>query len=216
MAQQLETLVESRSQLAALEERNKLARDLHDAAKQQMFATTMQLSTAKAMIDVAPDKAKEHLAEAEVLAKQAREELTGLIRELRPAQLNGKGLFEAVGDSAETFTRRNAIHVKYTQSGTRELPFAIEQTCFRIVQESLSNIARHSRAATAAIDLTATNDTLLLTIIDDGVGFDATATDGVGLQSMRERLEPHRGALQLTTAPNEGTTIRATIPLQNS
>lgn len=217
MSEQLRTLIDTRSQLATVEERNRLARDLHDAAKQQIFATTMQLSTAKYLIDQDPAAAKTHLVEAEMLAKQVQSELSGLIQELRPAQLAGKGLFTAAQDAAIDFTRRNGIPVEHHFQGNRELPLAVEQTFYRVLQESFNNITKHSRAKHVALHLTATNNDLKLTIHDDGVGFDPlTVSKGMGLHSMAERMATIDGEILIESHKNNGTTITATCPIPST
>ncbi|MGB1251822.1 MAG: histidine kinase [Candidatus Promineifilaceae bacterium] len=214
MAAQLENQLNSRSHLAMVEERNRIARDLHDSAKQQIFATTMQLSTAKVLMDIDPKQAKQHLAEAEQLAKQVQQELSGLIQELRPAQLEGKGLFVAIRDSAEAFERQNNIPVDLRIQGERELPLHIEQAMFRIMQEALANIVKHSQASQIDLTLTVTNDGLTLAIHDDGVGFEQTQVgSGIGLYSMKERIEALNGKLRITSSKDKGTTVTVTCPL---
>ena len=216
MASELETLLHSRSQLAMIEERNRIARDLHDSAKQQIFATTMQLSTAKALLEIDPERAKVHIAEAEQLAKSVQKELSGLIEELRPAQLEGQGLFAAVQSSAAIFTRRHSIPVDVRLRGKRELPLTIEQPMFRILQEAFNNIAKHSQATQVTITLSATNDTLSLVIHDDGVGFNQADAqgDGIGLHSMQERITQISGKLKIKSSPENGTTISAECPIR--
>lgn len=215
MAGQLDTLMQSRGQLAMIEERNRIARDLHDSAKQQIFATTMQLSTAKVLMDINPEQAKAHITEAEQLAKAVQKELSGLIEELRPAQLEGQGLFAAVRSYSETFSRQNDLTVDVRARGERELPLTVEQPMFRILQESFNNIAKHSEATHVEIDLVATNSLLSLKIHDNGVGFDHSDahTGGIGLSSMQERIEELNGSLQVKSGPSSGTTVTADAPL---
>ena len=214
MARQLENQLNSRSQLAAVEERNRIARDLHDSAKQQIFATTMQLSTAIILMDINPEQAKQHLIEAEQLAKQVQQELSGLIQELRPAQLEGKGLFEAVRDSAETFQRQNEINVDFRTQGERELPLHVEQAFFRILQEALANAGKHSQATQINISLTATNDSLKLSVRDNGIGFEQSQVgSGIGLYSMKERIEALNGKLRVTSNQENGTTVTVNCPV---
>ncbi len=215
MADQLETLMVSRGELAALEERNRIARDLHDSAKQQIFATTMQLSVAKALIEQDPSAAKNHISEAEALAKQVQQELSGLIQELRPAQLEGQGLFEAVREASDNFGRRNNIEIDIRMQGQRELPLDIEQALFRIHQEALANVVKHSRATRVIVRLEATNEQVTLTVQDNGIGFDTTQGDqgGMGTHSMRERIEAVGGTLLLKSEPGVATMVRARCPL---
>ena len=214
MAEQLQNLVHTRAELATLEERNRLARDLHDSVKQQVFATTMQLGAAQATLDNDPHAAKAHLQEAEQLARQAQQELTGLIQELRPAALEGKGLVEALRGFAEDWSRRTAIAAEVMVVGERPLPLAVEQPLFRVAQEALANIARHSHATNAILHLAWQADEFVLTITDDGRGFDPQATAyGLGLNSMQERLVSVNGRFTVTSARGQGTKLTAVVPL---
>ncbi len=214
MATELDTLIHSRSQLATVEERNRIARDLHDSAKQQIFATTMQLSVAKSLMDTNPEQAKLHMVEAEQLAKAVQKELSGLIEELRPAQLEGTGLYGAVRSAIQTFKRQSGISAEVRTQGERELPITVEQPLFRILQESLNNISKHSQAKNVDIHLVATPDTITMTIHDDGIGFsqDDAAKGGLGLRSMQERITQLNGSLRVTSNPETGTTVRAECP----
>jgi NarL family two-component system sensor histidine kinase LiaS len=212
MAEQLQNLLEARQELAAVEERNRLARDLHDSVKQHVFATAMQLATARTLVDADPAAAKAHLAEAEQLTKQSQQELTGLIQELRPAALADRGLGDALRQYAADWSRRAQITAEVRVQGKRPLPLATEQTLFRVVQEALANVARHSRARRADVHLAFAETAVTLTIRDDGQGFAPETTGfGMGLDSMRERVEALGGAWTVTSQPGAGTTVEATV-----
>ncbi|MBK8900652.1 MAG: HAMP domain-containing protein [Anaerolineaceae bacterium] len=214
MAEQLQNMVNTRAELATLEERNRLARDLHDSVKQQVFATAMQLGAAQTVLESDPATAKTHLQEAEQLARQAQQELTGLIQELRPAALEGKGLVEALRGYAEDWSRRTAIAVEVKVSGKRPLPLNIEQPLFRVAQEALANVARHSGANHVTLHLAWQDEAVTMTITDDGRGFDMQATAyGMGLRSMQERLGLVNGSLTINSTPGQGTQLTATLPL---
>lgn len=214
MAEQLQNLMQTRADLATLEERNRLARDLHDSVKQQVFATAMQLGAAQTILESDPVTAKTHLQEAEQLARQAQQELTGLIQELRPAALEGKGLVEALRSYSNDWSRRTAILVEIKVTGERPLPLEVEQPLFRVAQEALANVARHSRASQVSVHLAWQDPSFTLTISDNGQGFDpATTTYGVGVHSMQERLVSVNGRLTLTSAPNQGTKVTAVVLL---
>lgn len=216
MAEQLQNLIHTRSELATLEERNRLARDLHDSVKQQVFATAMQLGAAQTMLDSDPASAKTHLHEAEQLARQAQQELTGLIQELRPAALEGKGLVEALRGYAEDWSRRTAIAAEVKVAGERPLPLQVEQPLFRVAQEALANIARHSGGSRVTVHLAWQAEAVTMTIRDDGHGFDTQATAyGMGLKSMQERLAGVNGRLTIHSTPGQGTQLTATVPTQS-
>jgi NarL family two-component system sensor histidine kinase LiaS len=220
MAIQLQNLLQTHEELATLEERNRLARELHDSVKQQIFATTMQVGAARTLLDQDREAAKANLAEAERLVHQAQQELTSLIRELRPVGLEGKGLAQALKECVADWSRQNQISAEVRVRGERPLPLPLEQALFRIAQEGLTNIARHSGAQTVEIDLIWNGDEILLAIADDGVGFNPTVSDsgsgsggknGMGLQSMRERVEALGGRLEVHSQPGAGTQVTASV-----
>lgn len=209
MAEQLQNLLESRNRLAVLEERNRLARDLHDSVKQQAFAASAQISAARALLERDPAGAAKHLAEAEELTYGLRQELANLIDELRPAALQEQGLAAAVRDYAEAWARRQQVACDVRVSGERAIPLATEQALLRIVQEALSNVARHSGAAQVSITLAYGADRLTLTISDNGRGYaTGQARTGFGLQSMRERAQAlPAGEIAFSSAPGRGTEV---------
>jgi NarL family two-component system sensor histidine kinase LiaS len=213
MAEQLQNLLETRQELATLEERNRLARELHDSVKQQVFATAMQVGAARALLDQNPEASKENLAEAEQLVRQAQQELTSLIRELRPAALEGKGLATALRDCVTDWSRQSHIPAEVRVRGERHLPLPLEQALFRVVQEALTNIARHSGAKSVEVDLVWKWNEVSLTVSDNGRGFNTAAANGkgLGLQSMRERVEALGGHLEVKSKPGSGTQVIARL-----
>lgn len=214
MAEQLQNLLDTRRELAVVEERNRLARDLHDSAKQQAFAVAAQIGTARALLKHNPEAAESHLIEAERLTYELRRELTNLIQELRPAMLQGKGLAAALREYAADWSRQNRITLEMRIQGERVLPLEIEQTIFRIVQEALANVARHSEASSGEIGLVYTGDDITLSVSDDGRGFDVNAGhSGFGLGSMQERVRALGGNLSIESVPGKGTHVSCTVPL---
>lgn len=212
MAEQLQNLLDTRQELATLEERNRLARDLHDSVKQQVFATAMQIGAAQALLDQDIDAAKACLSEAEKLARQSQQELTGLIQELRPVALEGKGLVEALRDFAADWSRRTGIVADVRVQGAQALPLPVAQIFFRVAQEALANVARHSYAETAVLHLLLAPDNITLTIQDNGQGFDPDRSSiGVGLKSMQERMEELNGNLHVHSQPGQGTQVIARV-----
>jgi NarL family two-component system sensor histidine kinase LiaS len=214
MAEQLRGLLEARQALAIVEERQRLARDLHDAVKQQVFATAMQVGAARALLDRDAGAAKEHLVEAERLATDAQQELTALIRELRPAALVDKGLVGALGDWVRDWSRQTKIAAEVRAQGTRATPLAIEQAIFRVAQEALANVAKHSGATAVELQLVWQGDSLELSVSDNGHGFpvDRAAGKGMGLSTMRERVEALGGTLRVESSA-EGTQAEAWVPM---
>lgn len=216
MAQELEILLDTRRELVIVEERNRLARDLHDSVKQQAFAASAQIDTTKRLIGNDPKKAMEHIEEAEKLTDGLRQELTSLIQELRPPALEGKGLASALHDYGEDWSRQNNIDLDLRLKGERTLPLEIEQAVFRIVQEALANVARHSKANKVEVSLVYTAGDLTCTIHDNGRGFDPTETPiGFGIRSMQERAKRLGSQLHLENKGEKGVTITFTMKLNN-
>jgi NarL family two-component system sensor histidine kinase LiaS len=195
-----------------VEERNRLARDLHDAVKQQIFAAAMQVGAAKALLPHEPTAALNQINEAESLARQAQQELTSLIQELRPAALDNKGLAAALRQLAADWSRQNGIAAEVKARGERPTPLPTEQALFRVAQEALANVARHSRADQVKIGLDWQEAAVTLTVSDNGRGFDPQApAKGFGLRGMQERLVALGGELEVTSQPGQGATIRAKL-----
>ena len=216
MAEQLQNLVRTREALATVEERNRLARELHDSVKQQVFATSMQLAAARSLLTEAPQEAERRLAQAELLVQQAQQELSGLLQELRPAALSERGLGAALEDYAGDWAQQTGIEIDVRVRGAPALPLAAEQALFRVAQEALSNVARHSAASQVALQLTSGGDEVTLRVKDDGRGFEAEAPVhrlGFGLRNMRERIEALGGELVVASAAGEGVRVEAHLPL---
>jgi two-component system, NarL family, sensor histidine kinase LiaS len=214
MATDLHTLLQVRQELAALEERNRLARDLHDAAKQQIFATVMQVNAARALLRQDVDAADEKLAHAEQIGRAAQKELSLLIHELRPVALEQQPLPDALAAYAEEWSRQSGIGLHATSAMERAVAPAAEQALFRVVQEALANVLRHSDATHVDITLKHAQAAVLLTIADNGRGFDPTSHPqrGIGLHSMRERLAALDGTLTIESASGRGTCVVAQVP----
>jgi signal transduction histidine kinase len=215
MAAELDTLLQTRGELATLEARNRFARDLHDSVKQQVFATSMQIATARALIRQKPENAEGHLEQAHELVRQAQKELNVLIHEMRPAALEGKGLPQALREYAAGWSKRTEIPTEIHVRGEREIPLEAEQALFRVAQEALANVAKHSSAAKAEIDLIYTTENVTLRVTDDGKGFNRSnnSEEGFGLRSMHERLVKLNGQVNIESEIGVGTTITGSIPL---
>lgn len=214
MAEQLQNLLKRRQEMAVSEERNRLARDLHDSAKQQALAASFQLGTVITLFDRDPQSAKDHLMEADNLVDSVRRELTDLIHELRPPMMNGQDFAETLNEYGVEWAHQNEIEIDVNVQGHGELPLEIKQTLYRIMQEALANIARHSAASSAGVSLNYDTTAATLTITDDGCGFDTDEQhDGMGLYSMRERAESLNGAFTIESKPGQGAKICVTLGL---
>ena len=211
MAEQLQNLLQARQKLATLEERNRLARDLHDSVKQQIFALSMQIGAIKILLKRDPEAAEQRLHATEQLVKQAQQELTSLIRELRPVALEGKGLVTALRELATDWSQQADIVANVRVENAQTMPLTVEEALFRVAQEALSNVVRHSNANLVQMSLTMSEDTVALSITDNGQGFDTSQRGrmGVGLLSMQERMKALGGDVQVESTPGKGTTVVA-------
>jgi signal transduction histidine kinase len=211
LVEELQATQRKLQELAVLEERNRLARDLHDSVKQQVFAISMQLGAARTLLDEA-SQAYGPIMEAERLAKQAGTELTTLIRELRPPSLESKTLAGALQDYVAEWSRQNGIAVDLKVDGVLSIPSPGDEILFRVTQEALANVARHSQARNVIVELTNKDKEIILIVEDDGVGFEVGSVEkGVGLDSMRERLEAIGGQLEISSQRSSGTRIMAKL-----
>lgn len=208
-------LFEQTKDLAVMEERNRLARDLHDSAKQKAFAALAQLGTANGMWKTKSDDIQPHLSEAETLVSEVIQELTFLIQEIYPIALQDKGLPTTLREYIFEWENRNDALVNLTVQNERPLPLETEQAIYRVIQEALANISRHSRAAHVNVSLVYNQDSLQAMISDDGCGFDMDQKiKGVGFRSMRDRIGSIRGTIQIQSAPGQGTRVIVQLPLK--
>jgi two-component system, NarL family, sensor histidine kinase LiaS len=216
MAERTQALLQTQHELVLLEERNRLARELHDTIKQQTFATQMQVRAAKNLLEKDPSAAREHLDEAEGLIKTSQQELGRLILELRPAALEDQGLAKALADYVEGWSQHTRIPVTIQVSNERRLSLAVDQALYRVAQEALANIARHSHASQVALRLDYTPEQVCLYVSDNGAGFDAQSTEngGFGLHSMRERAESLGGLMLVQSDKGQGTKITVQMPVE--
>jgi NarL family two-component system sensor histidine kinase LiaS len=209
---QLEAYTAQAQELAAVEERNRLARELHDSVKQQAFAASAQLGAARSRLEADPAAAAQHLTMAETLLDEVRRELNQLIYELRPVETQGRGLSVTLREWCEGWSRKSGIPLETHIEGEICLSPEGEHAMLRIAQEALANTARHSAAAHVSVRLEGRPAGARLSVCDDGRGFDpALHPSGIGLRSMRERAERlPGGALEVVSAPGEGTRVTVT------
>jgi NarL family two-component system sensor histidine kinase LiaS len=212
---EIERLFEQMKELAIVEERNRLARELHDSAKQKAFAALAQIGAASGLIQRSNAGAAQiHINEAENLVHDVIQELTFLIQEMYPMALKEKGLVVTLREYTFEWESRNNIQNSLHVEGEQQLPLKVEQALYRITQESLANVARHSRASHVNMSLLYNTGKVSLTIEDDGCGFDmAQKPKGVGLRSIKERAESIGGQIIIESIPDKGTRIEVTIPI---
>jgi signal transduction histidine kinase len=207
-------LFEQTKDLAVMEERNRLARDLHDSAKQKAFAALAQLGTARGILNGHENSATIHLNEAENLVTDVIQELTFLVQEIYPIALQEKGLATTLREHIFEWENRNDIPVQLVTHNGRHLPLEVEQALYRITQEALANVARHSHARRVDVSLLYSSDSIQLSVSDDGCGFDTNVKHGMGLRSIRERVSSIRGTVQVQSAPGQGTRLIVQVPIK--
>lgn len=209
-------LFEQTKDLAVMEERNRLARDLHDSAKQKAFAALAQMGTVNGIIKSSPNGITAHLSEAETLIYEVIQELNFLIQEIYPIALQEKGLPTTLREYVFEWENRNDAVANLTIQNERPLPLDVEQAVYRFVQEALANVSRHSKSNRVDLSLVYNIDSLQVSIGDNGVGFDVNKkATGMGFRSMRERIGSIRGTVQIQSAPEQGTRLIAQIPIKN-
>ena len=213
MAKQLQNLLLRRQEMAISEERNRLARDLHDSAKQQALAASFELGTALTLYDRDSEEAKKHLVEADALVDSVRKELTDLVDELRPQPIVGQEFSEILKEYTVEWSHRSGIELNIRIAENEELSLETREILFKIAQEALANAARHSSASSIDLSVDYEIENVTLIIKDNGRGFDTSVPQsGVGLRSMRERAEVIGGSFILESVPGQGTIISVALP----
>ena len=198
-----------------LEERQRLAREIHDTLAQGFASILLHFERAEQVDERSESPARPHLALARSVAREGLEEARRMLAALRPEVLEQRALPEAVGRVCEDWSHRSGITANLSITGTPgPLHPDIELTVLRAVQEALTNVARHSGAKTAAVTLSYMEDLIVLDVQDDGRGLPPGAETGrgYGLTGMRERAERVGGSFSVESAPGEGTTISITLP----
>lgn len=210
-------LQQQASEAVAAEERNRLARDLHDSIKQQIFSIRMSAVAAQAYIEKDATKAQEALADIQQSATEAQVEMQALLQQLRSSALENTSFGEVVRTQAQALEYRSGVRVQLDLADLPppdRCPLPMQEAIFRIVQEAFTNIARHARAHEVTCTIVHDDDLLNILIRDDGQGFDLQGTcKGMGLANIQERARGLDGTIQIESEPDKGTTIRVQIPL---
>ena len=199
---------------AALEERQKLARELHDSVSQALYGITLGVETAREVLPDNPERAAEPLDYAVTLAEAGMTEMRALIFELRPESLEKEGLVAALEKAAAGVQARHDIRVETALGEEPDAPLEAKESLYRIAQEALHNTVKHARAANVTIKLVRDLEGITLQVSDDGVGFDANCDfpGHLGLKSMRERVSRQSGTLEIASGPGKGVRILARVP----
>ncbi|KKB75432.1 MULTISPECIES: two-component system sensor histidine kinase LiaS [Bacillus] len=198
------------------EERQRLARELHDAVSQQLFAISMMTSAILEGIAASADeKLAQRLKMVEKMAADAQSEMRALLLHLRPVTLEGKGLREGLSDLLNEFKAKQSMDIDWEIEDTGKLPKGVEDHLFRIVQEALSNVFRHSKATKVSVRLLLRNRQLQLKVIDNGEGFqmDSIKTSSYGLNSIKERASEVGGVAEIISFAGKGTQVDVKVPI---
>lgn len=222
-------LVAQAREAGALDERQRMAGEIHDTLAQGLAGIVAQLGAAR-LADADPPRRLRHLDLADRLARDSLAEARRSVQALRPGPLADAQLPEALAHLAEQWNQTSGIPVRVEVDGPAvPLQPALEVTLFRAAQEALANIAKHSGATQAGVTLSYTHDVVVLDVLDDGSGFDAAPLDGgqpgaavrdgegaaasgYGLAAMRHRLRQVGGTLEIESAAGDGTTVSASVP----
>lgn len=213
-----QALLRQVGQSAAQEERNRLARDLHDSIKQQLFTINVGAATAQERWERDPEGARAALVDVRRSAREAMVEMQAMLHQLRPQALTSTtGLVEALREQGEALGYRSGARVTVElgpEIPDDRMPPGSQEALFRIAQEALANVARHARAGTVRVWIGREAEEAVLQVIDDGKGFDPeSAVFGMGLRNLRERAAALQGRVVIESTPGAGARVVACLPL---
>ena len=201
--------------LALAEERERMARELHDALNQSLFSLSLTARAASRHLSTDPERTAEELNEIALLAKEAMAELRAVVEGLRTPDVDRDGLLPAIRSQAALLSRVHNLDVDVEADEEPTLDGRVEHEVFRIVQEALTNAVRHAQPARVTVSLVS-GDSLQLTVRDDGLGFDPDEQNyrgrRLGLTSMRERAASIGGTLTITSSPGNGASVHLEVP----
>lgn len=207
-------VAEKAGQLAVLEERQRLARELHDSVSQVLYSIGLGAKTARAALAHHPAQIPEALDYVDRLAEAGQVEMRALIFELRPESLRTDGLVAALEKQAAVLRTRHELSVKLQLCPEPDVPLSIKETLYRVSQEAIHNIIKHAHATEVIIKLECAKHQICLEVGDNGIGFDPLADypGHLGLRSMHERAAQGKGDIRFESAPGRGTTVKLVIP----
>ena len=204
---------------ATLRERERVAADMHDTVEQALTGVSYQLAIADRLQDTDPQRGREHLQLAKQLLSQSREDVRQSVWNLRAQTLNGRPLAEVLRDIAAGLSAKHETDAEVRVTGSEcAIPERVAGHLVLLARESMTNALKHADPDKILLTLAFGDDTVELTVEDDGRGFDPATAPGMGeghmgLQGMRERVKRLEGALHIDSQPGHGTTIRATVPV---
>ena len=211
---ELRLLYEQAQELAALQERQRLARELHDSVSQALYGISLGAHTAGEALESDPEQAMASIEYVIALAGAGLAEMRALIFELRPESLEIEGLVAALTRQVAVLRTRYKLTVDATLDNEPDLPLEVKHALYRIAQEALHNIVKHARASTVALQLAQQGNEIILQVRDNGKGFDpARPFPGhFGVRSIEERVAKMGGTLTIESVPGQGTCIDVRVP----
>src|SRR5436309_3831420 len=210
-------LFERSRELSVVEERTRLARELHDSVSQTLFSISLVADAAATLVDRDTAKAKTQLEGLQEMARAATQEMRSLIFELRPADLDAEGLVATLRKHIEVLRRVYPMQIEFKESVAARPPPAVEREVYRIAQEALNNALKHSQAKRIDVELSSRDAMISLLVADDGKGFEPKAAElratKLGITSMEERAESINGALRIESS-EAGTRVELEVPVE--
>jgi signal transduction histidine kinase len=213
-------LYEQAQQSAIIEERSRLARELHDSVTQSLYSLTLLAEAGQRLAKAGDiERAREYLHRLGEIGQQSLKEMRLLVYELRPLALREEGFVGALNQRLDAVERRAGVEARMVTEGKLELPENVEEALYRIAQEALNNALKHAAPTSVEVTIRADGRRVELEVADDGRGFDLDAVEGgggMGLVSMRERAEKIGGTLQVISAAGEGTRVKVCLACADS
>ncbi|MED4403473.1 sensor histidine kinase [Metabacillus fastidiosus] len=205
---------EKRIQDIVSQERNRLARELHDSVSQQLFAASMMMSAITETRPLSDDRESKQLKMVEATINQSQLEMRALLLHLRPVALKGKSLQEGMKELLVELSQKVPMNITW-KIEAMPLDKGVEDHLFRILQESVSNTLRHAKSTTLEVLLIKRDEFVILRIVDDGIGFDVETrkSGSYGLQNMYERAVEIGGTLKIISLNNKGTRLEVKVPV---
>jgi signal transduction histidine kinase len=211
-------LYDQAQNLAVLEERQRIARELHDSVTQLLYGICLYCTaSSRTLRSGNTAQVEKNLEEIKDNALQALQEMRLLILELNPPLLQKAGLVAALQASLEVIENRTGLETELRTEGIDRLPRAIEMELYRIAMEALNNLVRYARAKKVTVDLRSSDGQVCIEICDNGVGFDlaqARESGGMGIHNMEQRARQIGGTLEITSHPGSGTQIKVDAPIE--
>lgn len=209
-------LYERSRELSVVEERNRLARELHDSVSQTLFSVVLTAEAAATLVDREPAEARRQIQSLQHLARDALGEMRSVMFELTPPDIERDGLVPTLRKHVDVLRRVYPATIELRVRGEQRLVPRTEKELFRITQEALHNALKHAQANQVCVDLALGGQAVRVSVFDDGKGFDPQASGvrarHLGLTSMEERADALGGRLEITSSPGCGTTIRLELP----